>query len=750
MKHLRLFVLLALLFAARPAPAQLAGAQPARPLVVMNLAAHPDDEDGATMAYYRHARNAVVYSVIFTRGEGGQNEIGPELYQALGAIRSAETERAARRLGTQVYFLNFYDFGYSKSADEAFEAWGGRDRVTARLVYLIRKLKPDVLFTNHDTVTVGPRRQHGQHQAVGLAGYDAFALAADAAYHPEQLTEEGVDLWQPGRLFLRHWSAGAAYDVRVPVGAAYEPAGRSYAALAADALGEHASQGMDMFARRVRGLSHNHFSLLRAATDAPLDSTDLAGHLQPNTAARPDLAYLIDAGRLPALPDGALSLSDSLAVPGQRVRLRWDAARLPARRLRLVFSGALDTTLYLSEETPGVATLTVPPDATPSVPRPVYQYERFTNHPPVVYAVYRAGADAVLAAGYLPLEVAPPLYVEAAEEVIRLRAGANRLPVRARVFDPAAESLTLSLAVSRDADRTVVLHQQTPLPFGDDGLAHDTLTLTMPPGPTPGAYTLSLTGLARPSTARPTPAHARAAGRVFAVSVPAGLKVGLVESYDNTLAQALGQLGVEHVLLDSTALARGAFESLHTIVVDIRAYLIRRDLRAHNDRLLDWVRHGGHLVVNYQKTFEWNTEYPDPFDPGGKNPGTFAPYPIVLSHDRVTREDAPVEVLLPDHPLLHRPNEIAPAAWEGWVQERGLYFPTRWDDAYETLFCMHDPGEAPLCGSTLLARYGQGTYLYTALVWYRQLKVFHPGAYALFANLISLPLVDGRPPDASQ
>ena len=116
----------------------------------------------------------------------------------------------------------------------------------------------------------------------------------------------------------------------------------------------------------------------------------------------------------------------------------------------------------------------------------------------------------------------------------------------------------------------------------------------------------------------------------------------------------------------------------------------------------------------------------------------------MLGRGRVTREDAAVTLQKPDHPLLHQPNAITPAAWDGWVQERGLYFPQSWDDAYDELFCMNDPGEQPLCGSTLLADYGQGTYLYSALVWYRQLKVYHPGAYALFANMISLPLTDGR------
>ncbi|MFQ5570134.1 MAG: PIG-L deacetylase family protein [Rhodothermales bacterium] len=753
------FLFLALLLSACAADSPPADAQtpsptaPDReppPLVVMNLAAHPDDEDGATMAYYRYAKDARVYSVIFTRGEGGQNEIGPELYQALGAIRTRETEQAARTLGTQVYFLNFYDFGYSKIAREAFEKWGGRDHVTARLVRLIRKVKPDVLFTNHDTVTVGPRRQHGQHQAVGLAGYDAFTLAADPTYHPEQLDEDGVDLWQPKRFFLRHFRGAEVYDVGIPVGEIYEPAGQSHAALAADALGFHASQGMDMFAQRIRGRSVNQFSLLRSATEAPLNDGDLAGNLPPNTTARPSLSYLIDSGRVPSFPDDLLSLNDRIAVPGQHVQLRWNVERLPERRLRWELHGAIDTTLYLSDTTPGLATLHLPPDAVPTLPKKVYQYERLTNHPPVIYAAYRAGTDELLAAGYLPLDIAPPLYVEADTEVMRLRPGENQLPVRAQVFDPAAERLELNVAVSRDADRTVVWHQQMPLLFNDDGQAAETLTLTLPPTLSTGDYTLSLTGLAQPATHQPLPARAQVTGRVFEVEVPEVLKVGVVASYDNTLEQALQELGTDYVLLDSLALAHAAFDGLHTIVIDIRSYLIRHDLRTHNDKLLAWVRDGGHLIVNYQKTFEWNERYPDPFDRNRNNPGTFAPYPIVLSHDRVTREDAAVEAQYPDHPLLHRPNEITTETWADWVQERGLYFPSSWDDAYNELFCLHDPGEAPLCGSTLLAHYGEGTYLYSALVWYRQLKVYHPGAYAMFANMISLPLTDDRAPTSSR
>ena len=714
--------------AALLAPAALA--QPtAAPLVVMNLAAHPDDEDGATLTYYRHAKDAVAYSVIFTRGEGGQNEIGPELYEALGALRTQETERAARVLGTQVYFLNYDDFGFSKHAAEAFDRWGGRDAVTARLVHLIRRLKPDVLFTNHDTVTVGPRRQHGQHQVVGLAAYDAFALAADPSYHPEQLDEPGVDLWQPKRLFLRHWQRRDTFDVAVPVGDVDPRLGRSYAAHAALALGEHASQGMDLFADRLRQMPATYFTLLRSATDAPLGSADLAANLPPNTAARPDLTYWIDSGRVPELPAGTLTLADSVVVPGQAVRMEWVVDNLPTRRARWHFFGAVDTTLYLADTTPWIATLRFDPQAVPNLPAPAYQYERFRSRGPVWYGLYRAGTDSLLAAGYLPISVAPPLTVDALPEVARLRPGTNHIPVRLQVFDPATGRLRLGVAVSNDAAQEVIYQEQLAFDAAEDRV--DTLVARLPATLPAGDYTVTLTALADPTTRPARPVHDHLPARAFDVAVPAGLVVGLVESYDNTLARALDELGVRYTRLDSSALARGAFDGLHTVLVDIRAYLVREDLRLHNAQLLDWVRRGGHLVVNYHKTFEWN-------------PDGFAPYPLRLGRDRVTFEDAPVTVLHPDHPLFHAPNAIDAADWDGWVQERGLYFPEQYDERYTELLAMSDPGEPPLRSSTLLAPYGDGTYLYTALGWYRQLKVFHPGAYALFANLISLPLVDGR------
>lgn len=726
-------------------PAAPASAQPeTAPLVVMNLAAHPDDEDGSTLAYYRQGRDAIAYSVIYTRGEGGQNEIGPELYEELGAIRTRETLRAARRLGTQVFFLNFKDFGFSKTAAETFERWGGRDEVTARVVYMIRKLKPDVLFTNHDTLTVGPDRQHGHHQAVGLTAYEAFELAADPSYHPEQLDEPGVDLWQPKRLFHRLWSPDdGPYDVAVPVGRIHEESGISYAGMAAEGLHAHASQGMEMFADLVAGWDATYFELYRSAVEAPPTDDDLAANLPPNRTAEPGLDYWIDAGRIPGLPRDAVTVDDTLAVPGQRVRLAWDLEAFPTRPVRLRFFGALDTTVVLRDDSLPSDDFVIRRTHPPTIPEPLFQYERVESHPPLGYVVYDARSSRMLAGGYVPMEMAPALLVEAGADVMRFEPGENAVPYTVRVFDPAVDTLTVAAALSRDAGGVVLDQRQSSLMVATDRI-ESRATLRLPEQSGPGAYTVSLTAHGTNGTTGPVTAGEFVRVRRFDVDVPAGLRVGVVASYDGTLAGALTELGVEHVLLDSADLAEGTFEDLHTIVVDIRAYLVRPDLRRYNERLLNWVHDGGHLVVNYQKTFEWNAEQADPFDAARNNPGSFAPYPLQLGRERVTREAAPVVHLIPDHPVVSTPNEVSAADWDGWVQERGLYFPQSYDERYVELFSLHDPDEPALNGSTLLAEYGSGTYLYTALVWYRQLKEYHPGAFKIFANMISLPFSDGR------
>ena len=158
-----------------------------------------------------------------------------------------------------------------------------------------------------------------------------------------------------------------------------------------------------------------------------------------------------------------------------------------------------------------------------------------------------------------------------------------------------------------------------------------------------------------------------------------------------------------------------------------RAYNLRPDLRANQHRLLDYVRDGGTLIVQYN--------WPE------NDLKDLAPYPMEIGRERVTVEEAPVSFPNPSHPLLHQPNEITERDFEGWVQERGLYFARSWDPRFEPVLASQDPGEKPLPGGMLYAKYGKGVYIYTAYSWFRQMPAGVPGAFRVFANLLSA----GRP-----
>jgi hypothetical protein len=208
------------------------------------------------------------------------------------------------------------------------------------------------------------------------------------------------------------------------------------------------------------------------------------------------------------------------------------------------------------------------------------------------------------------------------------------------------------------------------------------------------------------------------------------LRVGYVPSFDQTLAQSLAALGVESKALTVDDVQKADLSIYGTIIIDNRGYEAHPELVAANSRLLEFVNAGGTLIVFYHKSNEWN---PD----ASKHRPQLAPYLLLLGDERVTDETAPIKFLLPRHPLLNVPNKITPADFANWIQERGLYYPKEWDQPYSALFETNDPGETPLKGGLLVAQYGKGNYIYTSMVWYRELRAGVPGAYRMFANMIS-------------
>ena len=189
---------------------------------------------------------------------------------------------------------------------------------------------------------------------------------------------------------------------------------------------------------------------------------------------------------------------------------------------------------------------------------------------------------------------------------------------------------------------------------------------------------------------------------------------------------ALKRLGVTVTELGAADLAFGNLKELDAIVTGIRAYEVRNDLVTHHDRLMEYVRDGGTMIVQYSRPIGISPPLgPYPMDQGGR------------AAPRITVEEAPLEILA-SHPVFQSPNQITKKDFEGWVQERGLYFMVSWDPQYQALVSSHDPGEPDLKGGMLVASYGEGLYVYSAYSWFRQLPAGVPGAYRIFANLLSL------------
>ena len=736
-------------------------------MTIMCLAAHPDDEDSATVTYYRKKHGARTVILYATRGEGGQNETGPELYEELGVIRAHENQAAAGVYGAEVYDLNKRDFGYSKSAEEAFKFWGHEESL-GRLVRVIREVRPDVIITNHDT-----EHGHGHHRAVGIMVLEAFAAAADADKFPQQV-KDGLSPWQVKRLFLRSREEGA--DVVIDVGE-YDPSrGYSYAQIASEGFRMHKSQGMGGTYRR--GSIRRYYKLVKSSAPAPEKLSSLLDGLSGNAETPQLIENAVDAISIPRdklakdVIDYIRTVRAANSDQGKEKELEIAAARALdlylmvepdddivtntqefAVRVSLTNCGhhviedvKLDLRIprlgdIVEKENLGFKQLGYNETATESfvvrvsdnarttLPYATHLYDDSFMKPLIKgvasYEAFdvplsitsEATVDVSADVEFYILPETSIIPVSTEEQIVRYVVNfINRMP--GEIPEGHLELLP--------PDGWTVTGMSQDFALAEDQHGFAAFDVTIPSDVAAGDFSLKAEALYKSPNGLSSIRGATGAVKVVDVKVADGLYVGYVKSYDNTVEQALKQLGVRSRALAADDLYFGDLSIYDTIILDIRSYLVREDLRASNQRLLDYAADGGNLVVMYHKTFEWN----------GRQ---YAPYKLVLSRNRVTVEEAPIKILAPDHPLLSFPNVITESDWDGWIQERGLYFPSEWASEYRELLSCNDPGEKPLRGGYLVAEYGKGTYVYTSYVWYRQLQILNPGAFRNFANMISLP-----------
>ncbi len=763
------------------------------PWTVMCVAAHPDDEDGSTLTILRRKYGVHTVSLFSTFGEGGQNAVGPELYEELGVIRARETMAAAEVQGSEPHFLGFRDFGFSKSAEETFRAWGEKE-LLRRMVLQIRLLRPDVIITNHDTTS-----GHGHHQATGRTVLQAFDAAADPKQFPEQLSQAGV--WQVQRLFVRSRGQADASANTQP-GAQFvtldpnetDPVrGTTYAQQALAGLHKHATQGPWPRTVPAGGARPIRYSLARSAPSAaplpenaktPLDGLSLPEAVASKLAApaiegKPLTEFLdrrlellvsllsakrrgvftapkevvdIDPQRFSLMSSrldkalaaasgasvGLTSESDAL-VPGEDARLNAVVANSGMAEIQIkqvMFRGlGVETKLNAAEKIlPGTETAAEIKAVTPkttslTVPSSEHLYDGRLFGEPLT-------VEAELMIEGVPFRIRNETEREVAPAVEIV--DVSPMPY---VITPATSQKPLEFKVKlknhlasdfRGLVRVIGQSLETGRELTIRGNSSETANLVVRSPLILGASNEGLSVAITVDLPNPRePIAKRTVPLVYAEAVVvSGRKVGYLPSYDETLERSLTALGVDATKLTINDIATANLSTYHTIIIDNRGYEAHHELIQLNPRLLKFVEDGGTLLVFYSKTGEWN-----PDEKRGRP--QLAPYPIILGDERVTLEDAPVTFLQPKHPLLHFPNRITQKDFAGWVQERGLYFPKEWDPHYAALLSTHDPGEPPLRGGLLVAPYGRGNYIYTSYVWYRQLRAGLPGGYRMFANLIS-------------
>jgi len=741
----------------------------------MDISAHPDDEDGATLAYYRMKYGVHTYSVLFTRGEGGQNEKGSELYEDLGVIRTAETRAAGAILGAEVEFLNFPDFGYSKTATEAFRIWGGQREVLRRLVYMIRKVKPDIMFSNHNTWG-----GHGHHQAVAITAIEAFDAAADSSAFPDQLREPGISVWQPKKLFLRVFGPSqgqSGADVTHNLEEVNALHGVAYIDVATSALRKHRTQGLDRADLRAFNRGKSAYRLARSSSLFASDSTDFFSGVwtwdhEPLSSLKPiarrlgqfrqddswnmivkassDALHQVDSAlstpvgsnvfgyrilnrwheRLEHLAAEAAGiecdpvLADSILVPNQSVSVSFEPKALHGKvRLEgvswvLPQGWTAKVEPLVGDKNNSVSTLQVGGSPRLSFPKAEYLYRPLEDgNATDAHISYSIDGLHLTLTSHLPIDIAP-------SHVLRISSGMIWVQPKGIVKGISLACIVTNMFPYKTAGTVRV---GAPAGWRTSGFAFalerkcaeekGLIRLASPADVAEGDYPIRL------STDY---AERMLTLRIANVVVPPHLRVGLVSSYDSTIATSLGELNIRCDTLSDDVLAKADLSVYNTILLDMRAYLVRDALKKQNSRLLQYVRDGGNLVVMYQREGEWKPEY--------------APYPFSVSRQRVTMEDAPVTVLRPEHPLLSWPNRINAADWDGWKQERSVYLPVNVPSDYTRLITTHDSDEPEGDTGYLVAQVGQGSYVYTTYVWYRQLKDRHPGALRCLANMVSYPL----------
>ncbi|GAA4451054.1 PIG-L family deacetylase [Rurimicrobium arvi] len=788
---------------------------------VLYIAAHPDDENTRLLAYLASERKLRTGYLSLTRGDGGQNLIGKEQGEMLGLIRTQELLAARRTDGAEQFFSRAFDFGFSKNPQETFTFWN-KGLVLSDVVWVIRNFKPDVIICRFPTTGEGG---HGHHTASAILAEEAFKIAGDPRWFPEQL--QYTQVWQPKRIFWNTFNFGglnttSESQMKIDVGGYNQLLGKSYGEIAAASRSNHKSQGFG--SASTRGESFEYFKQL-AGSSAKKDLFDGINtswsRIPGGTAIQAAISKIIAQYNIQA-PERSIpqlvavyrqlqSLSeknpethywktqkekelkaiildcagiwmeaaatDYKVMPGASIPVNTQIIlrKKAAVELEQLVYAASDTAMQLqlkpnqlyafkhADAVPVSQAYSTPywlqqPHNTgafivddqlmigkaengPALSEQVHlkiDGVRIDYEIPVVYKY----TDPVKGEVYRPLEVLPPLTINLPEAVNVFRNGKGRvlsLTVKANKPDVNGRlSVTASggwyadveqpeIHLKSAGDEAIIQVYVEPVagvPSSElkasvriDGNSYEKSIRRIDYEHIPAQFTLS-----------------SATTRLVSIDMyKSGNNIGYIAGAGDEIPSCLQQVGYKVTMLNDDMIEQGDLSAYDAIVTGVRAYNTNPKMQQHYKALMNYVKKGGNLIVQYNTN---NRISSVPVDIG--------PYPFTITRDRVTDEHAAVTFLRPDHAVFHFPNEITQADFDGWIQERGIYFATDSLNKYTKVLSMADPKENAQDGSLLIKAYGRGNFVYAGLAFFRELPAGVPGAYRLFANLLGLPVHEKR------
>ncbi len=787
---------------------------------VLYIAAHPDDENTQLISYFSNEINARTAYLSLTRGDGGQNLVGPELRELLGVIRTQELLSARKIDGGIQFFTRANDFGYSKNPQETLEIWD-EDAVLSDVVRAIRKFRPDVIIDRFNVESAG--KTHGHHTSSAILSTKAFDLAGDSTKFPNQL--EYLQPWQPKRLFFNTswWFYGSKEKfenamqksdfLSVNVGDFDALSGLSNTEIAAKSRSQHKSQGFGVAGSRGSEMEYlkplkGQFSAVDTTVFSGIDTSwnrlengEAIGKILSEVQKEYDFrnpatsvpklleAYVLiqklndphwKAIKSEAIKNIILaaagvyidisSLSET-AVPGEEIQIALEAINrsdISIKLKNIEFSGInsdfnLDETLtnnrdfqqkitiqipndmpisnpYWLEETGSVGMYKVedkkliglpetPPSLVPTLGFLVngtsLQIEKLVTYKttdPVKGEVHQAFR--IVPKASVSLDNKMLIFNSESPKEIRVKVHAFQDNLKGKLVLSAPSNWTVSPKVAEveipyKNSQKIISFWVTPPKNAEEVYVQPIFTVN---GSTFSKELILIDYPHIPKRQVLLPAKTK----VVRLDIEKkGEKIAYIEGAGDVVAKGIEQMGYEVTILSPEEITPEKLTDFDAVVIGIRAYNTIGILDSKQGILFDFVKNGGNMIVQYNTSQRLKTD-------------KLAPYELELSRDRVTDENSEVKFLVPQHLVLNIPNKITSKDFEGWVQERGLYFPDDWGKEFTPILGMNDADETQKKGSLLVAKYGKGYYVYTGLSFFREFPAGVSGAYRLFANLLSL------------